>query len=221
MIDNRCSLESYYTWYQVLSLITRFPLCTDHLSSVVTAENSRSNHKRVVDSDNDDDDDDDDDVFFGPVGHKERCLKAALEQEDIKPASPLRGRKVVELFKEATSLAIQLEHNQNGNRHTPTSRATNNVRRSLPVSKNLPSSQGNNTFKRKSDQISANRTTDNKPLLKTNKLKKIDANVSGDSVNSSMSNSRQISKLPKCTATEGVRRNSFNSVSNLNLSTSW
>ena len=199
----------------MLSLITYFLLCTDYFSNDVAAVNSRCDHKGVID------DDDDDDVFFGPVGHKERCLKAALEQEKIKPDSPLRGRKVVELFKEATSLAIQLQHNQNGNKYTPRSRATDNIRKSLSVSKNLPLSQENNASKRKSDRISAHVTTNDKSPLKRTKIKKTNTSVSGHSINTSVLNSHQISKLPKCTATESVRRSSFSSVSRLILSTSY
>nr|XP_012423351.1 PREDICTED: G2 and S phase-expressed protein 1 [Odobenus rosmarus divergens] len=64
----------------------------------------------------------DDEVFFGPVGHKERCVAASLElnhhipEEPLLPASeshfiwsPLPGEKFVEVYKEAHLLALQIE----------------------------------------------------------------------------------------------------------------
>ncbi|XP_008701098.1 G2 and S phase-expressed protein 1 isoform X1 [Ursus maritimus] len=64
----------------------------------------------------------DDEVFFGPVGHKERCVAASLElnhhipEEPLLPASeshftwsPLTGEKFVEVYKEAHLLALQIE----------------------------------------------------------------------------------------------------------------
>ncbi|XP_044082989.1 G2 and S phase-expressed protein 1 [Neovison vison] len=64
----------------------------------------------------------DDEVFFGPVGHKERCLAASLElnrhipEEPLLSASenhftwsPLTGEKFVEVYKEAHLLALQIE----------------------------------------------------------------------------------------------------------------
>ncbi|XP_077614154.1 G2 and S phase-expressed protein 1 isoform X2 [Crocuta crocuta] len=63
----------------------------------------------------------DDEVFFGPVGHKERCVAASLElnhhvSEEPLPAleshltwSPPTGEKFVEVYKEAHLLALQIE----------------------------------------------------------------------------------------------------------------
>ncbi|XP_037371044.1 G2 and S phase-expressed protein 1 [Talpa occidentalis] len=64
----------------------------------------------------------DDEVFFGPVGHKERCVAASLElnhpvpEEPLLPASdgrvawsPLAGEKFVEVYTEARLLALQIE----------------------------------------------------------------------------------------------------------------
>ncbi|XP_054574557.1 G2 and S phase-expressed protein 1 isoform X1 [Eptesicus fuscus] len=66
----------------------------------------------------------DDEVFFGPVGHKERCIAASLERGDPGPSpprpplpaseslfrwSPLAGEKFVEVYKEARLLALQIE----------------------------------------------------------------------------------------------------------------
>ncbi|XP_062932388.1 G2 and S phase-expressed protein 1 [Cynocephalus volans] len=66
----------------------------------------------------------DDEVFFGPVGHKERCIAASLElsnqipEQPLLPASeghftwsPLTGEKFVEVYKEAHLLALQIESN--------------------------------------------------------------------------------------------------------------
>ncbi|XP_058164923.1 G2 and S phase-expressed protein 1 isoform X1 [Dasypus novemcinctus] len=61
----------------------------------------------------------DDEVFFGPVGHKERCIATGLElnnqipEEPRLPASwsPLTGEKFVEVYKEAHLLALQIESN--------------------------------------------------------------------------------------------------------------
>lgn len=61
---------------------------------------------------------DEDEVFFGPVGYKETCVAvntkntAALLNEDksVKPLSPLNSEQVVELFKEATAVAVMLRN---------------------------------------------------------------------------------------------------------------
>ncbi|XP_072452678.1 G2 and S phase-expressed protein 1 isoform X2 [Notamacropus eugenii] len=58
----------------------------------------------------------DDEVFFGPVGHRERCVAAGLELQGLVPKeaeppltwSPLTGEKFVEIFKEARLLALQI-----------------------------------------------------------------------------------------------------------------
>ncbi|KAM5335642.1 G2 and S phase-expressed protein 1 isoform 2-T2 [Glossophaga mutica] len=57
----------------------------------------------------------DDEVFFGPVGHRERCVAARLERGGPSPEashlrwSPLSGEKFVEVYKEARLLAFQIE----------------------------------------------------------------------------------------------------------------
>nr|XP_045009627.1 G2 and S phase-expressed protein 1 [Jaculus jaculus] len=62
----------------------------------------------------------DDEVFFGPVGHKERCIAASLSnrtpEQPPGPASgspgtwsPLTGEKFVEVYREAHLLALQIE----------------------------------------------------------------------------------------------------------------
>ncbi|XP_074182684.1 G2 and S phase-expressed protein 1 [Rhinolophus sinicus] len=66
----------------------------------------------------------DDEVFFGPVGHKERCIATSLELNNQVPAepllpasecrfrwSPLTGEKFVEVYKEAHLLALQIQGN--------------------------------------------------------------------------------------------------------------
>ncbi|KAL1767237.1 B99 [Sigmodon hispidus] len=51
----------------------------------------------------------DDEVFFGPVGHKERCIAASLDSSSPCTWSPLTGEKFVEVYKEAHLLALQIE----------------------------------------------------------------------------------------------------------------
>ncbi|KAM7114539.1 G2 and S phase-expressed protein 1 isoform 1-T1 [Molossus nigricans] len=64
----------------------------------------------------------DDEVFFGPVGHKERCIAASLELGSQRPAeppspapgsplrwSPVPGEQFVEVYKEARLLALRIE----------------------------------------------------------------------------------------------------------------
>ncbi|XP_045690887.1 G2 and S phase-expressed protein 1 isoform X2 [Phyllostomus hastatus] len=57
----------------------------------------------------------DDEVFFGPVGHRERCIAARLKGDTPSPEagrvrwSPLTGEKFVEVYKEAHLLAFQIE----------------------------------------------------------------------------------------------------------------
>ncbi|XP_077025302.1 G2 and S phase-expressed protein 1 isoform X1 [Tamandua tetradactyla] len=61
--------------------------------------------------------DEDDEVFFGPVGHKEKCIAAGLELNNQIPEesdlaaswSPLTGEKFVEVYKEAHLLALQIK----------------------------------------------------------------------------------------------------------------
>ena len=52
-------------------------------------------------------------MFFGPVGFTEQCVatraKTLQEENNIKPLSPLTGEQVVEIFKEATKIALRLE----------------------------------------------------------------------------------------------------------------
>ncbi|XP_051818803.1 LOW QUALITY PROTEIN: G2 and S phase-expressed protein 1 [Antechinus flavipes] len=56
----------------------------------------------------------DDEVFFGPVGHRERCVAASLELQGLVPAesppwSPLVGEQFQEIFREARLLALQIK----------------------------------------------------------------------------------------------------------------
>lgn len=67
----------------------------------------------------------DDEVFFGPIGHRERCVAASLELKELNgqipkeppppPSesrlawSPLTGEKFVEVYKEAHLLALQIQ----------------------------------------------------------------------------------------------------------------
>lgn len=60
-----------------------------------------------------DDLEDEDEVFFGPIGHKERCatVNSGLQDDDnFKPMSPLNGVQIAELFKEATAVSIFIKN---------------------------------------------------------------------------------------------------------------
>lgn len=55
---------------------------------------------------------DEDEVFFGAIGHKERCVTVNSDLQDdesFKPMSPLNGEQIAELFKEATAVSIFLK----------------------------------------------------------------------------------------------------------------
>ena len=50
-------------------------------------------------------------MFFGPIGHKERCVTVKSEDDDnFKPMSPLNGEQIAELFKEATAVSIFIKN---------------------------------------------------------------------------------------------------------------
>lgn len=56
---------------------------------------------------------DEDEVFFGPVGHRERCVtvNSGLQDDDnFKLMSPLNGEQIAELFKEATAVSIFIKN---------------------------------------------------------------------------------------------------------------
>ncbi|XP_028397967.1 nucleolar protein dao-5-like [Dendronephthya gigantea] len=56
---------------------------------------------------------DEEEVFFGPVGFTEQCVATRInvlqEESNIIPLSPLTEEQVVEVFKEATKVALQFE----------------------------------------------------------------------------------------------------------------
>lgn len=59
------------------------------------------------------DEEDEDEVFFGPVGHRERCVtvnSGVQDDEKFKPLSPLNGEQIAELFKEATAVSIFIKN---------------------------------------------------------------------------------------------------------------
>ncbi|KAJ7379353.1 hypothetical protein OS493_016587 [Desmophyllum pertusum] len=63
---------------------------------------------------------DEDEVFFGPIGHRERCVNSGIPDDDnFKPMSPLNGEQIAELFKEATAVSIFIKNSslshENGN----------------------------------------------------------------------------------------------------------
>ena len=67
------------------------------------------------DCNEDEDVEDEDEVFFGPVGFKEQCVAKKTEltttdsPEGCKPMSPLTTEQQVEIFKEATKVALLLK----------------------------------------------------------------------------------------------------------------
>ncbi|XP_011753221.2 G2 and S phase-expressed protein 1 isoform X2 [Macaca nemestrina] len=93
----------------------------------------------------------DDEVFFGPVGHKERCIAASLELNNPVPEqpslpvsespfawSPLAGEKFVEVYKEAHLLALQIEsssRNQTAQAAKPEDPQSQGVERFIQESK--------------------------------------------------------------------------------------
>jgi len=57
---------------------------------------------------------DDEEIFFGPVGHMEKCVavgvnEAAEATDKFRPMSPLTADQMTELFREAYTVAYQLE----------------------------------------------------------------------------------------------------------------
>ena len=56
---------------------------------------------------------DEDEVFFGPVGHRERCVtvnSGLQDDNNFKLMSPLNGEQIAELFKEATAVSIFIKN---------------------------------------------------------------------------------------------------------------
>lgn len=56
------------------------------------------------------DDDYDDEVFFGPVGHLERCAAVVAKKENVVPLEPLQPAEKVSLLQESAKLACLLKH---------------------------------------------------------------------------------------------------------------
>ncbi|NXY01384.1 GTSE1 protein, partial [Pteruthius melanotis] len=88
------------------SNVSDFPLLTDEKFDFDLSLSSTSGNE--------------DEVFVGPVGHKERCIAASIEAKKCVSASddkltwsPLQGEKFLEIFKEAHSLALQIETGSN------------------------------------------------------------------------------------------------------------
>ncbi|XP_032819392.2 uncharacterized protein LOC116947584 isoform X1 [Petromyzon marinus] len=75
---------------------------------------SPTSQERGDEGDVEEEEDDDDEVFFGPMGHREKCIMVGkgLQQQDLGPEphwSPLTGDKFVQVCKEATLLALHME----------------------------------------------------------------------------------------------------------------
>jgi len=57
----------------------------------------------------------DDEIFFGPVGHTEKCVAVAVNEvvqagDRLRPLSPLTATQMAELCREAYTVAYRLEH---------------------------------------------------------------------------------------------------------------
>ena len=61
-------------------------------------------------ADKDGDDDYDDEVFFGPVGHLERCAAVVAKKENIEPLKPLQPAEQVSILQESVKLSCLLKH---------------------------------------------------------------------------------------------------------------
>ncbi|XP_078727763.1 G2 and S phase-expressed protein 1 [Lampetra fluviatilis] len=75
---------------------------------------SPTSQERGDEGDVEEEEEDDDEVFFGPMGHREKCIVVGkgLQQQDLGPEphwSPLSGDKFVQVCKEATLLALHME----------------------------------------------------------------------------------------------------------------
>ena len=58
---------------------------------------------------NDENDDYDDEVFFGPVGHLERCAAVAAKKENVDPLKPLEPAEQALLLQESAKLSCLLK----------------------------------------------------------------------------------------------------------------
>ena len=55
---------------------------------------------------------DEDEIYFGPIGHKEKCVAIAVTEaaaQKYKPLSPLSAHQMAELCKEANTVACRIE----------------------------------------------------------------------------------------------------------------
>ncbi|XP_072027142.1 uncharacterized protein [Amphiura filiformis] len=133
---------------------------------------------RVVDEKISPAEEDEDEVFFGPVGFREQCVAKKTEldsPEGIKPMSPLTTEQYVEIFKEATKVALLLKEQGTDNTKCAETEANksdepvNQLTVSISELALKPSNEGNitpnklemNLFKRavKKDMRSPRRTT--------------------------------------------------------------
>ncbi|XP_071961486.1 uncharacterized protein [Antedon mediterranea] len=65
-----------------------------------------------------------DEVFFGPVNHREKCVRAGKEIDSVKPLSPLTNEQYAELFKEAIGLVMDLQQDDTKTKQKKTSGET-------------------------------------------------------------------------------------------------
>ena len=52
---------------------------------------------------------DEEEVFFGPVGFTEQCIAAGVEEESVRPLSPLKPDEWAHIASEAMSLAHKIK----------------------------------------------------------------------------------------------------------------
>jgi len=89
----------------------------------------------------------DDEIFFGPVGHTEKCVAVGVNQvaqasHRLQPLSPLSATQMAELCREAYTVAYQIEHGDGTKppySHAKTSGVSHVMSRSVNAVKDLMS----------------------------------------------------------------------------------
>lgn len=98
---------------------------------------------------------DEDEVFFGPIGHKERCVTVNSDlHADYKPMSPLNGEQIAELFKEATAVSLFIK-SQSLSCNADESKENENGENCITLSKTftVEEDQNDNCLAEKPDQL--------------------------------------------------------------------
>ncbi|XP_065066931.1 G2 and S phase-expressed protein 1-like [Rhopilema esculentum] len=66
--------------------------------------------KEVGNNDENIDEDSDDEIFFGPVGHLERCAAAVVQKNTVEPVKPLEPKEQVMLLQECAKVSAMLKY---------------------------------------------------------------------------------------------------------------